>query len=29
MKYNLESVKEFSLAKDIKTMIRTLIAVSK
>lgn len=29
MKYNLESVKEFSLSKDIKTMIRTLIAVSK
>lgn len=29
MKYNLKSVREFSLAKDIKTMIKTVIAVSK
>lgn len=29
MKYNLKSVRDFSLAKDIKTMIKTVIAVSK
>lgn len=29
MKYNLKSARDFSLAKDIKTMIKTVIAVSK
>lgn len=29
MKYNLKSVRDFSLAKDIKTMIKTVIVVSK
>lgn len=29
MKYNLKSVREFSLAKDIKTMIKTVVVVSK